>query len=74
MPGAGFVVIPVYAELLKFCIAAQQGKDAPGIKPEAIQVILDALEENKGIHQLRANADDEAGDEDDEAAAGAAAE
>ena len=54
-----FVVIPVYAELPKICTAVQQEKDAPGIKPDAIQVILDALEENKGIHQLRANAVEE---------------
>ena len=57
MSGADFVVIPVYvyAELLKFCTAAQQGTDAPGIKPEAIQVILDALEENKGTTYVSVN-------------------
>ena len=50
---ADFAVGPVLAELLKFSAAAQQGTDAPGIRPQALEAMLAALEENKAVHAKR---------------------
>jgi hypothetical protein len=48
---------PVFAELLKFCAAASEGTDAPGIRPQALQTIVDALEANKAANAKRSTED-----------------
>ena len=53
----GFAVGPVFEELLKFCAAASEGTDAPGIRPQALQSIVDALEANKAAHAKRSTED-----------------
>ena len=48
-----FVVAGVFDELQKFCAAAAEGKDAPGIRAEAVADVVMALELNEGVHAAR---------------------
>eukprot|EP01043_Picozoa_sp_COSAG02_P008712 COSAG02_NODE_284_length_25691_cov_14.733354_14_plen_62_part_00 len=48
-----FAVGPVFRELAKFSAAAREGTDAPGIRPQALEAILAALEANKAVHATR---------------------
>ena len=45
-----FAVKPVFSEIERFCIAAAQGRDAPGIRPAAVGAILDSLNANRSHH------------------------
>ena len=46
----GYACGPLFAELVKFCAAAGEGTDAPGIKPEAVQAIADSLAANSHLY------------------------